>query len=68
MVSSPLEMRIQNVMDRDQCSREKVLAVINKQMPEDEKIKLTDFIIQNDEKNFLMDQVLALHQSFINQV
>ena len=68
LVSSPLEMRIKNVMARDQCSREKVLTIINKQMPENDKEELADFIIHNNEKNFLIDQVLALHDCFLSKV
>lgn len=68
LVSSPLEMRIKNVMARDQCSREKVLTIINKQMPENDKEELADFIIHNNEKNFLINQVLALHDCFLSKV
>lgn len=68
LVSSPLEMRIQNVMTRDNSSREKVLTIINKQMPENDKEELADFFIHNNEKNFLIDQVLALHDCFLKKV
>jgi dephospho-CoA kinase len=68
LVSSPLDIRIQHVMDRDGSSREKVVSIINKQMSENEKEKLADFIILNNEKSFLIDQVLALHQSFLKSV
>jgi dephospho-CoA kinase len=59
-------MRIQNVMKRDGSNREKVVSIINKQMAEGEKEKLADFIIYNNEKSFLIEQVLALHHNFLN--
>jgi dephospho-CoA kinase len=66
LVSCPLEIRIQNVMKRDGSNREKVVSIINKQMAEGEKEKLADFIIYNNEKSFLIEQVLALHHNFLN--
>ncbi len=66
LVSSPLEMRIERVMKRDHTNRENVLARIAKQMPEEEKEKLSDFIIINNEKAFLIEQVLALDKKFSN--
>ena len=66
LISSPLEERINRVMKRDHTSRENVLARIAKQMPEEEKEKLSDFIIINNEKVFLIEQVLALDKKFTN--
>lgn len=67
LVLSPEEDRIKRVMERDKVSREEVLARMQKQMPDEEKIKLADFIIYNDEEHELIPQVLALHKNFIGQ-
>lgn len=64
LVSSPLETRINRVIKRDHTNKENVMARIAKQMPEGEKEKLSDFIILNDEKAFLIQQVLTLDQKF----
>jgi dephospho-CoA kinase len=61
VVAAPLELRIQRVMARDGAKREEVEARISKQMPEAEKVKLADFVINNDEKNLLIPQVIAIH-------
>lgn len=66
LVSSPLEMRIDRVTKRDLTTREHIIARMAKQMPEVEKEKLSDFIIINDEKSFLIEQVLALDKKFSN--
>jgi dephospho-CoA kinase len=63
-VFCPLEVRIERVMQRDKISREEVLSRITRQMPEDEKLKLADYIIYNDGKQMLIPQVLALHGKF----
>lgn len=65
-VRSPKELRITRAMQRDNIARENVLARIKKQMDEEKKLKLCDFIIENDEQQMLIPQVLALHEKFIN--
>lgn len=67
LVSSPLEVRIERVMERDRVDREEVLRRIGKQMPEKEKEELCDFIIYNDDDHSLIEQVMDLHQRFISK-
>jgi len=64
-VFAPKHMRIKRVMTRDGISREDVLARIDKQIGEDLKMKLCDFVLQNDEKHLLIPQVLQLHQRLL---
>ena len=64
-VSAPEQMRIQRTMQRDGISETAVAARINKQMNEEEKLKLCDFIINNDETQLLIPQVLQLHEKFL---
>lgn len=66
LVFAPVEERIRRVMARDQVSREQVLARMDKQMPEEEKMKLADFVIYNDGSRALIPQVLALHERFLS--
>lgn len=65
LVFAPAEERIRRVMTRDGVSREQVLARMDKQMPEDEKMKRADFIIYNDGSRALIPQVLELHERFL---
>ena len=67
LVSSPLEVRIERVMERDRVDREEVMRRIGKQMPEKEKEELCDFIIYNDDEHSLIEQVMDLHQRFISK-
>jgi len=64
MVYTPLEMRIARAMARDNTSREKVLERIQNQMPDEEKAELSDFVIVNDNKHSLIEQVVNI----INQL
>lgn len=58
LVSAPEELRVQRVMDRDQLSREEVLIRMQNQYPEEECLKLADFVIRNDGSEFIIRQVL----------
>jgi len=58
------ELRIQRVLQRDAGTREAVLARISKQMSEEEKINLANYIIYNDDNQLVIPQVLKLHQLF----
>ena len=59
-VSAPKEIRINRVINRDNISREQVLARMEKQMVQEEKEKLSNFIIINDEKELLLPQILNI--------
>lgn len=65
-VKAPLQLRIKRAMSRDNLSEEEVLARINKQMKEEVKLGLCDYIINNDEKELITPQVLSLHKTFLN--
>ena len=64
-VYAPQHLRIQRVMQRDNISREEVLSRLNKQINEEMKMKLCDFVVVNDEQHLLLPQVIALHEKFI---
>ena len=64
-VTAPAPLRLQRVMQRDNSSREEVMARMNKQMDEETKMELCNFIINNDEQEMLIPQVLALHETIL---
>ncbi len=66
-VYAPQELRIERVMKRSNLSRGKVLAIIGQQMNEDEKMKLCDYVITNDDKTAILPQVLELHETLIRR-
>lgn len=65
-VQSLQSLRIKRAANRDHVSTEKVQARMNKQMDEDAKMRLCDYVIVNDEVQMLIPQVLALHEKFMN--
>ncbi len=66
-VQAPLALRVKRVMDRDHVSREDVYSRINRQLDENIKMKLCDFIIVNDEQQMLIPQILELHGNLLRQ-
>ena len=66
LVIAPLETRLQRVMARDGVSEAQVRARMDKQLSDEQKMKLADHLIYNNETDSLIAQVLKLHQQFLN--
>ncbi|MFY7667159.1 MAG: dephospho-CoA kinase [Crocinitomicaceae bacterium] len=67
LICAPLELKIKRVMKRENCSKEDVLARMSKQWSDDEKSKLADFIINNDDCDPILTQLeLVLAQLIDN--
>jgi dephospho-CoA kinase len=65
VVAAPDELRIKRVLQRDRHrNRADVEKIINNQMPQEEKIKKADFVINNNETELVVPQVLKLHEWF----
>jgi dephospho-CoA kinase len=64
-ITAPVPLRIKRVMDRDNISREQVQNRMDRQMDENIKMRLCDFIIHNDEQQMVIPQVLQLHGEFL---
>jgi dephospho-CoA kinase len=66
VVTSPEQLKIKRVMQRDGVSEEQVISRMKNQWNENELVKRADFIIQNDEKKLIIPQVIAIHEKIIN--
>ncbi|HEX3009932.1 MAG TPA: dephospho-CoA kinase [Bacteroidales bacterium] len=67
LVYSQPELRLQRVMLRDKLQKEEVLSRMKNQMTDEEKMKLSDYIIYNDEEHSLIRQVVSLHHTFLSK-
>ena len=68
-VVAPLDLRMRRVMQRDPHRTEKeVLAIIGKQMSEEERQQRAKFLVYNDDSKLVIPQVLALHQQLCQEV
>lgn len=65
-VSCPIKIRISRVLMRDPHRNEKqVNDIIDKQLPDEEKNKLADFVIKNTDNKMLIPQVLEIHNQLL---
>jgi dephospho-CoA kinase len=61
------EIRMKRVMNRDpDRSKKQINAIMQKQMPEKNKLMLADYIIDNNGDKMLLPQILKLHDVFIS--
>lgn len=61
-VYAPQLLRIHRTMKRQGLSRDQVLERMSKQIDDNLKMKLCDFVIKNDDQMLVLPQVLALHE------
>ncbi|HEU5148748.1 MAG TPA: dephospho-CoA kinase [Chryseosolibacter sp.] len=65
VVSAPEEVRQKRVLKRDaHRTVEQFREIVEKQLPEGEKLKRADYIIVNDDTTMVIPQVLKLHDAF----
>lgn len=67
-VTAPEEVRLKRVMSRDNSTKEKVKSVMNNQWKDEEKIKLSDYVIQNINLEEAKAQVLQIHQNLLQKL
>lgn len=66
LVTAPEDIRIERVVSRDTHRSEKdVKDIISKQMSDQEKSSLADFVIENDGRNSIIKQVMKLYDELI---
>jgi dephospho-CoA kinase len=67
-VTAPEQIRIKRVMERDNTTEAAVLARMNKQLPESEKVQQSDYVIYNDGSQSLISQVWSIYSDLKNQL
>jgi len=66
-VSAPMQMRLKRILQRDEFRKEsEIMAIIDKQLPDEARSKLADYEIINDESQSLIIQVHRLHREFLS--
>ncbi|HEY0041909.1 MAG TPA: dephospho-CoA kinase [Flavisolibacter sp.] len=59
-VYAPQHIRLKRVMDRDGLTRDEVLGRMERQINEELKMRLCDFVVNNSEQDLVLPQVLSL--------
>ncbi len=65
-VTSPIGEKIDRVVKRDATTKKEVLARMNKQWDDEEKIALSDFVINNTNLKATRKQVLRIHKKLLS--
>ena len=65
VVAAPEELRINRIVLRDRVSEEVAISKIRSQMPEEEKLKYADYIINNNELSLLVEQCMDIHSRLL---
>ncbi len=66
-VTAPIEVRIERIKKRDNLTISEIESRLENQMPEEEKILLSDFVIHNDGSTPLIRQVLRIHEKILEK-
>ena len=62
VVNAPIELRIKRIQARDKRSEKEIKAIIAQQITDEERLKIADYIIENDDKKSVLEQVLELYE------
>ncbi|MCC5917330.1 MAG: dephospho-CoA kinase [Cryomorphaceae bacterium] len=62
LVVAPKESRIQRVMKRSGLSRDEILARMHHQWSDDDKVALSDFVVNNEDHSNLLPQIFEIHE------
>ena len=61
LVTAPEEIRIRRVLGRPGMTRETILGIMKNQLPEEEKIVRSHFVIKNDETTLILPLILSIY-------
>ncbi len=59
-VIAPVELRVKRVMERDGFSKDTILSRMQNQFPQEELIKRSDYIIENDGVKLILPQIVRV--------
>lgn len=67
-VVAPVEERIQRVMARNNLGREQIIERMRNQMDDEQRIKLSDYVIHNSENDMIIPAILKIHGDLLNLI
>ena len=67
-VTAPIEIRIERLLERDKTSKEKIEDIMKNQWTDEEKVKYSNFVIENIELENTKNQVLKIHKKILKKL
>lgn len=65
VVEAPVGLRIQRILQRDKRTEHEIKAIIERQVSDESRREIADYIVNNDDTSELIPQVLHLHETFL---
>ena len=65
VVEAPVGLRIQRILQRDKRTEQEIKAIIERQVSDESRREIADYIVNNDDASELIPQVLHLHETFL---
>lgn len=65
VVTAPLDLRIARIKSRDSRTEAEIRVIVERQISDEARLNLADFVVENDMQSRLIPQVLRLHKFFI---
>lgn len=62
------QLRLQRVMKRDNASKEKIQSIMRNQWPDAQKIKKSDFVIENNDLETAKKQAFEIHKKILRKI
>ena len=62
VINAPVELRIKRIQARDKRSEQEIRDIIARQISDEERLKIANYVIENDDKKPLLEQVLTLYE------
>ena len=67
VVHAPVDLRVQRIRKRDpHRSETEIRNIISRQMSDDERFQIADYMLYNDESQLLLPQIIQLHQTLLS--
>jgi dephospho-CoA kinase len=67
-VIAPVEERIERVIRRNNLTREEVLERIRNQSDDEEKIRQSDFVINNSDTEMIIPAIIKIHEKMLSEI
>ncbi len=61
-VNAPVNLRIKRIQQRDKRSEQEIKDIIARQISDEDRLKIADYVIENDDKEAVLKQVLRLYE------
>jgi dephospho-CoA kinase len=67
-IAAPVEERIERIIERSRLTREQITERIDNQMDDAERIRLSDYVINNSENDMIIPAVLNIHNEILKLI